>query len=278
MGNDTTKIFVPEGNDNALMASMMNGCGNSMWNNPIWAIVFLAALRNGGIFGNNGGEATSIQDQLSTIQGQNALMAAINGGTSEVKSLASMLNCDVNSIQNAINSVQSSICNVGNQIGMTRESVINAITSGNTALANQICQCCNQTQQNILKMGYENQIANLQQTNQIQTGFSTLGYNLAEQSCLTRQNATDNTGRVLAKLDAIEDSRKDREINALTAALASANARAERQAELAPINKALSEIMAKQPSTATIQYPNLVGVPASVYYGYGTYTGTGTWG
>ena len=43
-------------------------------------------------------------------------------------------------------------------------------------------------------------------------------------------------------VDAIEDSRKDREISQLTAQLAAVNAKAEREAELAPIIKQLDQI------------------------------------
>jgi len=59
---------MPEGNDALTTAALMNngGMGGGMWNNPIWAIVFLAALRNGGLFGNEGGNG--YHSQLSQIQ------------------------------------------------------------------------------------------------------------------------------------------------------------------------------------------------------------------
>ena len=38
----------------AMMGGGMGGFGGGMWNNPIWAIVFLAALQNGGLFGFGG--------------------------------------------------------------------------------------------------------------------------------------------------------------------------------------------------------------------------------
>lgn len=73
--NEKTYVF-PEGGNNGLDPNLllsMNGGfgGNGMWNNPIWAIVFLAALRNGGIFGNDGGngyhsQLSQIQDTLNT--------------------------------------------------------------------------------------------------------------------------------------------------------------------------------------------------------------------
>lgn len=276
MGNETTRIFVPDGNNDAMtMAAMMNGggFGGGMWNNPIWAIVFLAALRNGGIFGDNNGyggnrcQLSQIQEQLQTIQGNNSLMSAIQGGTNEVRSLANTLNCDYNAVQGAINGVQSAICNVGNQLGMGTAQVINAINSGDTSIITAVKDCCCQTQQSILKMGYDNQINNLQQSQMIQNGFCQIGYEAAQNANGIKQAISDQTLSVIGKIDAQESARKDREINALTAQLATVNARAERAAELAPIYKALEEIKGKQPSVATVPYPNLVGVPASMIYG-----------
>lgn len=272
---------MPEGNNDALTtAALLNNGGmggGAMWNNPIWAIVFLAALRNGGIFGNegNGGrcQLSQIQEQLQTIQGNNSLMSAIQGGTNEVRSLANTINCDVNAVQGAINAVQASICSVGNQVGMSSAQIVNAIQNGNMQLANTLQNCCCDIKTNILTQGYESRLNNMQQSQLIQNGFAQVGYASAEQTCAIKQNNTDNTNRVIAKLDAIEDSRKDREINSLTAALTAANSRAERQAELAPIYKALSDIECKQPNTVTIPYSPVTPVPSCVAWNAALYGG-----
>lgn len=253
--------------EGAMLGSMMGNGGmggaNGMWNNPWWALIFLAAFRgNGGLFGgdgngNGGSQARfdAIQEQLSTIQGQNALASAIQGGTNEVKSLASTLNCDFNAVQAAINAVQSSICQLGNQINLGQRDVITAVSQGDNAIISKLCDCC-----------CENRLAICQQTNTlgnaingvntgVERGFSALGYALAEQSCQSRQNADANTRAVLAKLDAMEDSRKDREIATLTAQLTAANSRAERQSELAPIYRQLNEIACNQPPVKKICCP-----------------------
>lgn len=265
---------MPEcGGSNDIATAMMfanSGMGGA--NSPLWIFLLLAYLnRNGGLgCGADGSNSqlSSIQEQLSTNQGQTLLMDAIKENNSSVHELASSINCDFNAVQQAINGIQSAICSVGNQVGMTSAQVINAIQNGNMSLANTLQSCCCDMKQLVTKMGYENQINNLQQSQMIQNGFSQIGYSAAENTCALKQNANDNTNRVIAKLDAIEDSRKDREIASLTAQLTAANSRAERAAELAPIYKALSEIQSKQPSTATVTYPNLVGVPASQLYGY----------
>lgn len=279
MSNECTKIFVPEGsNDAVTTAALMNGGmgGGAMWNNPIWAIVFLAALRNGGIFGGEGGnhcQLSQIQEQLQTIQGNNSLMSAIQGGTGEVRSLANTLNCDFNAVQGAINAVQSAICGVGNQVGMGSAQVINAINTGNMALANTLQSCCCDVKQLVTTQGYENRINNIQQSNMITKGFGDIAYGTQAQTTALAANADANARAILSKLDAIEDSRKDREINSLTAALTAANSRAERASELAPIYKALNDIQCKQPNTVTVPYSPITPVPSCVAWNAALYGG-----
>lgn len=280
MGNETTRIFVPDGNNDAMtMAAMMNNGGGfgGGWNSPIWAIVFLAALQNGGFFGGgNGGnrcQLSQIQEQLQTIQGNNSLMSAIQGGTNEVRSLANTLNCDFNAVQGAINSVQSAICGVGNQVGMTSAQIVNAIQNGNMQLANTLQNCCCDVKQLVTTQGYENRINNLQQSNMITKGFGDVAYATQSQTTALAANQDANTRSVIAKLDQIEDSRKDREINQLTAALTAANSRAERAAELAPITKALADIQCRQPNTVTIPYSPVTPVPSCVAWNAALYGG-----
>lgn len=283
--SETTKTFVfPEnggigGNstEGLLLGSLMNGGmgGNGMWNNPIWAIVFLAALRNGGIFGNNGYDGTgnhgcttsqlsAIQETLNSNHGQTLLMDAIKGNASAVHELATTLNCNQNAVIAAINSVQSSICNLGNSVGMNSMQIVNAINAGNASLANQLSKCCCDVKEVVNNQGFENRLNNERQSQLIQNGFAQVGYASAEQTCSIKQAIADQTLSVLSKIDAQESARKDRQINDLTAALTAANSRAERQAELAPIYKALSDIQCKQPNTVTVPYQPGVLVPNCV--------------
>lgn len=234
--SETTKILMPEGGgcDAATMAML----GNNQWsNNPFWAIVLLSMIRgNGGLF-NNGGcvdgnaQLRSIQDTLNSQQTNNLVMDAIKGNAGAIDSLATKMGCSADQITSAINCVN------------------NMVT----------------------QMGYQNQLSNCQQTNNIERGFAQTNYNLAEQSCQTRQSAKDNTLAIIAKLDQIEDSRKDREISALTAQLASVTARAERANELAPIYAALKDIQCKQPSVVTLPYSCATAVPTSLAYQAGLY-------
>ncbi len=266
-----------KGLEGAMLGSMMGGgmgMNGGMWNNPIWAIVFLAALRNNGIFGNNNdgnNQLDAIQAQLSANQNSTLLMDAIKGNANSIHELATSLNCDINAVQQAINSVQSSVCQLGNQVGMSSAQVVNAIQNGNMQLANTLQSCCCDIRQDVTKMGYESQINNLQQSQLIQNGFAQMGYNSAEQTCSIRQAIADQTRSVLGAIDAQESSRKDREISALTAQLASATARAERQAELAPLYQAVNDIKCRQPETVTLPYSCATAVPTNMLYNAGLY-------
>lgn len=281
--DEKTYVF-GEGQNALTTALLANGGGmnGGMWNNPIWAIVFLAALRNGGLFGGDGAvgatsQLSQIQDTLNTNQGNTLLMNAIQGNATSIKELASSIGCNHNAVQTAINGVQSAICGVGNQVGMSSANVINAINNGNMSLANTLQSCCCDIKTTVNTQGYENRINNLQQSQLIQNGFSQVGYASAEQTCALKQNANDNTNAIIAKMDAIEDSRKDREIATLTAQLATVNARAERQAELAPIYQKLNDISCKQPNTVNVPYQPFVTVPNCVAWNAGLY-GAGQFG
>ena len=271
--SEKTYVF-PEGNGSILdpnLVAMMNGgggFGGNGFNNPFWALVLLAFLRNNFGWGGDGNGGNCSAAFVSSQLGQ-----AIAGNANALSNLSTHLDCSIGQVQTGIAALQSAIQSVANQTGMSGMQVINAIQSGNTAIANQISQCCCDNKLLTTSQGYENRISNLQQSQLIQNGFNQIGYAAAEQTCAIKQNQTDNTSRVLAKLDAIEDSRKDREISSLNAALTAANSRAERQSELAPIYKALADIQCKQPSTFSVPYQPFTAIPNCVAYQMGLYGG-----
>lgn len=240
---DETKTFVFPNNGGF---GAFDG-GASMWNNPIWAIVFLAAIRNGGILGNDG---NCSQAFVSSQLGQ-----AVAGNANAINNLSTHLDCSIGQVQTGIAAVQNAIQNVANQTGMSSLQVINAVQGGNAAIANQIASCCCDIK------------------TAVNTGFGNLRYENAAQTCEVKQSIAGQTASVLAKLDAIEDSRKDREISNLTAQLTAANSRAERQAELAPIYKQLNDIACKQPQTIPVQYQPFTAIPNCVAYQMGLYGG-----
>lgn len=299
LNDSNTKIFaIPDGiaggssqvDPNLLLTSMMNnggfGGGNGNW---IWIIFlfFLFGWRGNNGFGGNGGDCGALgtgylSNQITNTAGRDLLMQAINNNGTSLSQLASTLNCDVNSIKCAINQVQAAISQVGNQVGMSAADVKNAVTMGNMNLAQQIAQCCCDNKLLITNMGYEGQLRDQTNTaaitnrigelvNGVTQGFSATAYETAQQTCAIQNGLRDQTQTILNKLDAIEDSRKDREIASLTAQLTASTSRAERAAELEPIKKALSEIGCKQPNTVTVPYQPFTPVPNCVMWNAGLY-------
>ena len=283
--SDAKVIMFPEagnvgGNNNGfdpnlLLALTQNGGLNG--GNGIWVLFLLILFGwRGNGFGNNNYEGTGfLSNQINNTAGRDLLMQAINNNGTNLSALASTLNCDVNTIKTAINTLQNSICQVGNNLGMSIADVKNSITMGNMNIAQQIAQCCCDNKLLVQGMGYEGQLRDQINTNNIVNtighvndtvnhGFSRVSYETSQQTCSIQNGLRDQTQTILNKLDALEDSRKDREIAELTAKLTAANSRAERQAELTPIYQKLNDIGCKQPNTVTVPYQPFVTVPNCV--------------
>lgn len=283
--SDAKVIMFPEagnvgGNNNGfdpnlLLALTQNGGLNG--GNGIWVLFLLILFGwRGNGFGNNNCDGTGfLSNQINNNAGRDLLMQAINNNGANLSALASTLNCDINSIKTAINTLQNAICQVGSNLGMSIADVKNSITMGNMTIAQQIAQCCCDNKLLVQGMGYEGQLRDQVNTNTIVNtighvndsvnhGFSRVSYETSQQTCSIQNGLRDQTQTILNKLDALEDSRKDREIAELTAKLTAANSRAERQAELTPIYQKLNDIGCKQPNTVTVPYQPFVTVPNCV--------------
>lgn len=135
-----------------------------------------------------------ISTQITDNQNSGLMMDAINGNHEALHQLSTALGVDFANLQGAINGVQNAITQVGGQVGMSAEKVINSVLLGNKDLTAAIQSCCCNTQQSILKMGYDNQIATMNQTSQlqdrltniangIQQGFASTAYENQRQTC-----------------------------------------------------------------------------------------------
>lgn len=225
-GIDTgTAALLANNMNNPLMAmAMMNnggGFGNGMWNNPFVYIILLALFGRGGLWGNENGccnnpQIAALSAQMSDNQNAGLIMDGIKGNTSAIGTLAANLNCDFNTLNNAICNVQNAITNVAGQMGYSAERVINAINMGDCNVIKAISDCCCNTQQSILKMGYEQQLATCNQTNALTSemtrgfsglnfalsnGFAQVGYANAQQTCELLNSANNNTQRIIDHLN-----------------------------------------------------------------------------
>lgn len=201
-------------NDPMAMAAMMNGGMNNWCNNPFIYLVWMMFANRfwGNGEGVNNCQLDSLRNQMSDNQNSNLLMDAIKGNSVAVSQLASNLNCDFNSLNRAICNVRSGVQEVAGNVGFSAERVINAINLGDANLTSALQNCCCQTQQNIIKMGYEQQLTTCGQTNTLTTaintvntglerGFSNIGYQMATDKCDIIRSAQDNTQRIIDTLN-----------------------------------------------------------------------------
>ena len=177
----------------ACMAMMNN---NGWGNNGMWWIwmILLWAIWGGNGFGNGfgrGNGAGFLANELNNDTNTTMRLQAINGNKSAIDSLATTLHCDINQLQSALTMINSSVDKISGDVKLSSCEVINAITSGDAALASKLAEYCCNTQRSIdnvnltiTKQGYENQLANQQQTNTLQNTI-TSGFN-----ALMSDNAT----------------------------------------------------------------------------------------
>lgn len=287
-GNSSLNALLPflqqRGIDPAYLYGLMgNNNGGFFGNNALEGIIALivvaAIFGNGnfgfGGFGGNGGAYAAGNTERELL----ANMIQRNGV--DLSQLSQSINCSSDRLYDAIGQVSTQLCNFAGQNGLSFQQVINSVQAGNSTLAHQISDCCCATQKAILESNYltERGFCNTNQT--LAKGFSDIGYAFRDQTCNLEKAGNANTAAIIAKLDAIEDSRKDRELAEKDRMIATLTARSERQAELQPIYSALHELQCNQPEVAKIPYipaaGNYIPVNYSVpmHFGVSNYGGCG---
>lgn len=225
-GNDNlAAALLARGRDNdpATMLAAMNGGMGGGWNNPFAYMMMLGMFRfmyGDGWNGQNGNvQRSEIQSQIDSLRTQmsdnhnsDLLMGAIQGNNQDLKTLAANLNCDFNALQASVCGIQAAIQDVGGKVGFSAERVINAANLGNLNIIQQLKDCCCQTQQNINRMGYENQLGQKDIINAMQQGFcytntglergfSNLGNLIQTVVCDLKTSGKENTQRIVDVLN-----------------------------------------------------------------------------
>lgn len=224
------------GLDPNMVMAMMNGRNNNGFGGEggwfMWVIFLFFLMGWGGNgwsgFGGRGGqgEGNFLAGQLANDTGRELLQQAINGNGQAISQLASTLNCDVQAIQGSLNQLNQAICNVGNQVGLTSQQTINAIQQGNCQLATQLSSCCCDLRDTITRQGYENQISNLNQTNQltsainftnssVERGFAAEAYERQAQTCELKNTIQAQTTLINDKFCQLEMREMQNKIDAL---------------------------------------------------------------
>ena len=310
--DETKVISIPEGSGNSVPAWLpfMNNNGGIFGGNGLGGgilgfligMLFPRLFGNGGFFGNgmgggvvgtpSGAGTAYLGNMISNDNGRELIMQAITSQGDQsrqaIQTLSTMLGQDFNLVNISIQAIQGVLSNIALQQAVSVPQIINAIQNGDNNLAAQFQNCC-----------CENRLAICQQTNALQNSINGVGQQVASKAaadrlamCEQTYNLTDTMNRnYLAldnKIDAMESSRKDREITALTAEVATLKSQnftaGVVQQAVAPINAALAglhkevdDIKCKMPNTINVEYPQVAVVNTTPYmggfYGGGFYGG-----
>lgn len=203
-----------------------NGGFGGMWGEGIWAVIILGMIFGWGRGGFGGGWGDGWG--INSAAGQGALTRA---------DLCSEFN--FNNLDNAVRGVQQGLCDgfyAQNTTLMNGfHGVDNAVCQlgyqtqqGFNSLGAQMAQCCCDTQRAIDGVNFhtlqgfnslQNQIASCccDTQRQIERGFCDVGYNMATNTNNIIQSTHNDTDRVIARLDAMENTRQQEKIAALQA-------------------------------------------------------------
>ena len=279
------------------------GMGNGLFGNggygmngiyDLLGVAIIASLFgwNGGGFGGFGGGfggaggAGFISNQLNNDSGRELIMNAITAqgeaSRTAIQTLSTMVGQDFNLLNGGIQSAQNTLNQIANAQGMSTLQLINAVQAGDANLASTIQKCC-----------CDNQLALCQQTNALQNSINNVNDNItatraAQQlaDCQQTYALTDTMNRnYLAldnKIDQLESNRKDREITALTAEVATLKSQnfttgVVQQAvapvigQLSSLAREVDDIKCRMPETVSVQYPNLQVFNATPYVSGGFY-------
>lgn len=289
-------LLQQRGLDPNLLLAMNKGNGGFGEGGWFMWVIFLFFLMgwggNGwGGFGNNG--RGGIANEINNDYGRSLLMDAIGGNRNAISNLATQLNCTEGQIQGAISTLTAQVGNVGNQVGMSGQQVINALQQGNMQLASQLAQCCCDN-----KMAIAQQTTALQNNinailNEQEKGFANVAYETQRQTCDIQGSIKNSTQQILDgqraaemrelqnKIDNLREENSTFKQSAMTNQIVG-QAVAPINAFLANLQKDVDGIKCKLPETATVPYQPFQAIPNCVAAQYGLYgynaAANGFWG
>jgi hypothetical protein len=283
-----------KGVDPGLLALLNQGRGNQdQWGGSWWFIwiILLWFCWGGNGFGNRFGNGGGLPAELNGDVGREYLMSAIQGNGNAINQLASSLNCSTQQLQSALCNIQGLIANVGNQVGMSSQQIINAFQSGNQAVLTQIADCCCKNQAAIERQGYESRLASCENMNTLTRAMEGNTRSLADAY-------REGFQALVAKMDAAEARRqqealaaKDAEISTLKGEISQRNQNAtilgNVTQQIAPIVASLQtlqgevdKIRCSMPPTVAVPYPQLQAINTDCFRAaaFGAYAGDAMYG
>lgn len=275
--------------------------GGNFWGAGIGAFLgsALGNFFNGGNgFGGNGNAAAAALGAQATANSNTELLRAAisaNGEQSRqaIQTVSTMLGQDFATVSSQFGAINGILNNMAIQNATTPLQIVNAIVGGNKDLAAEFANCCCQNKLLVTEQGYQGQLRTLEQTAAMNNGFAGVNTNIAAtkaaqelSDCKQTYTLTDTMNRNYQlldnKIDALESSRKDREITALTAKVAQLESQnfttaalgqavAPINAQLAALAREVDDIKCKQLPTVNVQWPQLTAVNTTPYVNGGFY-------
>ncbi len=201
------------------------------------------------------------------------IMQTLNRNGLDISTIAASINTSTAAVTNGICNLGSQIAALSGTEALSAQQIINSIQAGNTTLASQLAQCCCDNKLLATQQGYENRIANAEQT-------SILGSKIDAQTSLLNDKFCQLEMREMQ--DKIESLR---EMNTnLRGTIDNANQTAAIQGYISsvvtPIANDVAALKAAAPPTVAVPYPQLTAVPtayANSIYGFGPYGNGSIW-
>lgn len=175
--------------DPATIAAMMNGGMNNQWNNPfIYLVWMMFAQRMWGNDWNNhyndpqygynalSNQIASFQTRMQDNHNTDLLFSQAQNNNQEIRAGVDKITSGQALLQQVLCGIEAGIKEVGGKVGFSAERVINAVNVGDCNVIQALKDCCCTTQQNIIRMGYENQLGQKDQMFATQKGFGDLTF------------------------------------------------------------------------------------------------------
>lgn len=219
---------------------------------------------NGGWNGGGNGAAASLGAQATANNNADLIIQAVTAQGEQnrqaIQTLSTMLGQDFNTVSGQISAVNATLNQMAVQNATTPLQIINAINSGNAALAAQFSQCC-----------CENKLAICQQTNELEGAINTQGQRQVDaiadlKASMIQEFCAVKEREMQSKIDTQADI-----ITQLRNAENNAQQTAQFAAMIAPLQAQINTVAAKMPNTVPVQYPNLQVVNATPYVSGGYY-------
>lgn len=279
---ESTVVYTPENNGSSVPAwmAMNNGglfSGGNFWGAGIGGFLG-SALGNffgGNGLGGNNAAAAALGAQATANNNTELLRAAIssNGEQSRqaIQTVSTMLGQDFATTSAQFTALNGILSNMAIQNATTPLQIVNAIVSGNKDLAAQFASCCCENKLLVTSQGYENQLATMNQTNQLGSAINGSGQRTVDaiadlKSTMISEFCAARERDMAEKIEA-----QGNIITQLRGQLDNDRQTAQFQAMLAPIQQQVNSIAAKQVNTVPVQWPNLTAVNTTPYVNGGFY-------